>query len=184
MTTDQMQKVFDKLKHGFTTDEVVVRITPLEKKSITQMVQLYDKPNDPNQKFVEINETYRWGYGYMEGEDLNYPSLLLPQNDKTYCDPTIGHGAELDDLCSVWFDYDGPWTDEEKQQFEETWENGDPEDPDGRSGFAWLYDWNDTWQIEDEQLIIDGPVKYDIMDKNNYSKIHIEDYKPQEENNG
>ena len=181
MTTDHMQQVFDKLKHGFTTDEVVVRITPLHKKSITQMVQLYDIPNDPNQKFVEINETYRWGYGYKEGDDMNYDYNW--RGDTIYCDSQIGHGAELDDLCSVWFDYEGPWTDEEKQQFEETWENGDPEDPDGRSGFGWLYDWNEKWQIEDEELIVNGPFKFDVIDKDHYDKIYIEDWKPQEENN-
>lgn len=179
---DDKQKVFDKLKHGFTTDEVVVRLTPLEKKSIRQMIQLYDIPNDPNQKFVEINETYRWGYGYKEGDELNYSTGLLPYEDEFYCDPTIGHGSELDDLCSVWFDYEGPWTDEEKQQFEETWENGDPEDPDGRSGMAWLYDWNEKWQIEDEQIIINGPVQYDIMHKEKYNKIYVENYKPKIEN--
>jgi len=185
-TTKEKQELLDNIKHGFNKDDAVVRITPLHKKSITQMVQLYDIPNDPNQKFVEINETYRWGYGYKEGDDMNYEHNW--KGDTIWCDSTIGHGAELDDLCSVFFDYEGPWTDEEKEEFEDRWYNGDPEDNDGRSGMGWLYDYQDKWQIEDEQLIINGPFKFDVMDAKEYNKIYIEDWKPvfetEEGNNG
>ena len=114
--------------------------------------------------------------------------MLMPQGGETYCDPQIGHGADLDDLVSVWFDYDGEWTAEQKQDFEDKWHNGDPEDDSGRSGMGWIYDYQDTWQIEDDQLIIDGEVddiKYDIVSRKEYNKVFIEDYKPKkEEDNG
>lgn len=173
------QKLFDAIKYGFTEDEVFIRITPLHKKSISQTIQLYDIPNDPSQRFVEVTETYRWGYGYLEGEDLNWQNTL--SSNFFHCDPMIGHGAELDDLISVVFEYDGPWTDEEKQNFETLWENGDPDDPDGRNGFGWAYDWTEDWQIEDDFLEISGPVKLDIVDKTDYNKVYIEDYKISEE---
>ena len=187
MTTKE--KVFDYLKHGFTAEDVYVRLTPKRKKSITQMIQLYNVPGDqPDHRFVEVRETYRWGVGYQEGENLDYPFLLMPQGGQTYCDPEVGHGADLDDSCSVWFDYDGAWTEEQKADFEDKWHNGDPEDDSGRSGMGWVYDYQDTWQIEDEQLIIDGDVddiKYDIVSRKEYNKVFIEDYKPKkEEDNG
>lgn len=179
---DRKQKVFDKLKKGFTTDEVLVRIMPKYKKSITQMIQLYNVPvGQPGHRFVEVKETYRWGYGYREGDDLNYPSMLFPQNGEIFCDPSIGHGAELDDLCAIDFDFDGDWTDEEMKDFEDKWYNGDPDDDDGRSGLSWVYDYQDTWKIEDEELIINGPVRYDIVDINVYDKIYESDYRPKVE---
>jgi hypothetical protein len=173
------QKVFDYLKHGFTQDDVYIRLTPKNKKSINMMIQLYNVPvNEPNHRFVQVNEMYRWGFGYMEGDTLDYPNLILPQNGQTYCDPTVGHGSDLDDLCAVDFWYDGKWTEEQKKDFEDKWYNGDPDDDDGRSGMGWIYDYQDTWQIEDEQIIIDGGVKYDIVSKTEHDKILIEDYKP------
>jgi len=35
--------------------------------------------------------------------------------------------------------------------------------------------------VEDEQLIINGPVRYDVMDRTEYNKVYIEDWKPQTE---
>ena len=68
----EKQKVFDYLKHGFTAEDVYVRLTPKRKKSITQMIQLYNVPGDqPDHRFVEVRETYRWGVGYHEGENLS-----------------------------------------------------------------------------------------------------------------
>jgi len=87
----------------------LVRITPKHKKSITQEVQLYNVPIDqPGYRFVIVQETYRWGYGYREGDDMNWPYAW--KGDQLYCDSTIGHGAELDDLCFVTFDYSRDWT--------------------------------------------------------------------------
>lgn len=57
---------------------------------------------------------------------------------------------------------------------------------DGRSGMAWVHDYQDHWQIEDDQIIVLGPVQFDIMDKTDYNKIYIEDYQPttEEADNG
>ena len=186
---DDKQKTFDYIKHGFTADEVWIRLTPKRKKSITHMIKVYDIPNDPKQKFVEIRETYRSGQAYMDVSNLDYPSLfLMPQQGHTYCNPEDGHGNELDDLCGVWFDYDGDWANEDKEAFEDKWYNGDPADDDGRSGMAWLMDYQDTWNVEDENIIIDGAVediKYDIVSKKEYNKVFIEDYKlTKEDDNG
>ena len=35
---DDKQKTFNYIKHGFTQEDVLVRLTPLSKKSITQMI--------------------------------------------------------------------------------------------------------------------------------------------------
>ena len=94
-----------------------------------------------------------------------------------------GHGADLDDLCAIDFNFDGDWTEAEQADFSDRWYNGDPNDDDGRSGMAWVHDYQDEWQIEDEQIIVLGPVQFDIVDKKEYGKIHIEDYKPTTEEN-
>lgn len=55
---DDKQKTFNYLKHGFTKEDVFVRLTPKNKKSITQMIQLYNVPvNEPGHRFVEVRET-------------------------------------------------------------------------------------------------------------------------------
>jgi hypothetical protein len=174
---DDKQKTFNYLKHGFTQDDVLVRITPLQKKSIAHSIMVYGI-NDKD-KTVDINEMYRWGVGYREGMELDYPELLT--GDYFSCDPYLGHGSDLDDLCSVDFSYNGEWSDEEKQDFEDKWYNGDPDDDDGRSGMGWLMDWQDQWEVEQEEITINGPVRLDIVDRAEYNKVFIEDYKPNKE---
>ena len=176
--TEDKQKTFDYLKHGFTAEQVLVKITPVNKKSVVQMVQLYNVPvNQPGHKFVQVDETYRWGVGYKEGEDMDQSYIW--RMDEHECDPTIGHGAELDDQISVYFEYDGEWTDAEKAEFEDRWENGDPDDNDGRRGMGWIYDYQDIWQIEDESLIIHGPFQYDVIGRDESdAKVYITDWQP------
>ena len=170
-------KTFDYIKYGFTADDVVVRITPRHKKSIAQSI-LINNIKDKG-KTVEVTEMYRWGVGYREGNELDYPELL--SGDYFSCDSQIGHGNDLDDLCSVDFSYMGEWSEEEKQNFEDRWYNGDPDDDDGRSGAGWLYDWQDQWDIEQDYITINGPVKFDVVSKLEYDKVFIEDFKPKTE---
>ena len=179
---DDIQKTFDYIKHGFTADDVVIRLKPLDKKSVVQMIQLYNVPyTEPGHRSVEVRETYRWGYGYMEGDNLNWSHSF--QGDEFYCDPNEGHGAELDDLCAIDFNFEGDWTEAEQADFEDKWYNGDPNDDDGRSGLAWIHDYQEEWKIEDEAIIVLGPVQFDVIDRNNYDKIYIQDYKPTTEEN-
>ena len=76
----------------------------------------------------------------------------------------------------------------EKQKVFDYIKHGFTADDDGRSGMAWLMDYQDTWNVEDENIIIDGEVediKYDIVSKKEYNKVFIEDYKPiKEDDNG
>jgi hypothetical protein len=82
----------------------------------------------------------------------------------------LGWGAELDDGISIDFEFDDIFTDEEKADIEDKWCNGDPEDPDGRCGAAWLYDFSD-WDIEDDYIEILGPFKVDIIDEDDYNNV-------------
>ena len=179
------QKMFDYLKHGFTQDQVLIKVKPQHKKSVDLVYDLYDKPvNDPDHRFVTITETYRWGEGYLPGYILDYPDTF--DQKMLDFDPNIGHGNELDDLCSITFNYDGNWNDQQKSEFEDKWYNGDNDDDDGRSGASWLYDVQDQWQIETETLYIHRPYRFDIVDKEEYNKIYVEDYQPttEEKHNG
>ena len=181
----EKQKVFDYLKHGFTQDQVLLRVRPQHKKSVEMVYELYDKPaNQPDHRFVTVTEVYRWGEGYAEGDRLDRAQDFVNNNLLDF-DITVGHGPELDDLIAIYYDYSGDheWTEEEKRQFQGRWENGEPDDEDGRSGASWLYDVQDEWQVEIETLYIHGPYRLDIVDKDEYNKVYIEDYKPTEEDN-
>lgn len=155
----------------FNKDDVVIEVTPLEKKSIEQIIEIWD--ND-TERSVTITERYRWGRGFLEHEYLEYN---LDPVGTHRCDPNVGHGCDLDDLTSVWFDYDGDWTEEQKEQFEDHWENGDADDPDSRSGCAWLWDFQEEFEIEDDCVEITGPVRFSIVGINDYTKVYVEDYK-------
>lgn len=141
------------------------RITPIDKKSIYAVYDVYKINEQDEMKGFVVRELYRWGQGFREIDD---PVYL--EDKSIVCDPNLGYGAELDDCISIDFDYDGEWTDIEKEQLENCWCNGDPEDPDMRMGAAWLYDYSD-WEVEEDFLEIIGPFKVDIIDDIDYNTV-------------
>ena len=143
---------------------ILYRIKPTDKKSVEAFYDVYKRMPDGTIRGWNVTELYRWGQGFVENEDE-----LPYSDDKYHCvDPTIGWGCELDDLCAVDFEFDDSFTDEEKAEIEEFWENGDPNDEDGRSGAAWLYDYSD-WEIEEDTITILGPFTVDKIDEDVYN---------------
>lgn len=136
------------------------RITPLDKKSVEYFVDVYEELADGSIRGFDVTETWRWGQGFRELDDPVYTS----EQDRVHCQPAVGWGSELDDLCAVYVNFSEGFTPEEKAEIEAIlrWEQ---EDEDGRSGTAWLYDGDHNWVIEDEHVAILGPVQVDLVDE-------------------
>ena len=130
---------------------ILYRIRPVDKKSVEAFYDVYSKDEQGNIRSWSVTETYRWGQGFVENlEDL-------PHSDDTHhtVDTEIGWGPELDDLCAVWFEFDDSFTDEEKAQIEQLWEDG---------GAGWLYDGEHDWQEEDAAVHIIAPYQVDLCE--------------------
>lgn len=141
------------------------RITPVDKKSIYAVYDVYKTDEEGNTRGFVVRELYRWGQGFRE---LDEP--IHAEDTCIICSTQIGWGAELDDTISIDFEFDDDFTDEEKEEIENLWFNGDPDDPDGRTNAAWLYDYSD-WEVEDDYIEIFGPFKVDIIDEEDYNVI-------------
>ena len=145
---------------------ILYRIKPVDKKSIEAFYDVYSKDEQGNIRSWSVTEMYRWGQGFVEAEDE------LPYSDDKYhaVDPQIGWGCELDDLSAVDFEFDESFTDKEKEEIEELWANGDPNDEYERSGVAWLYDGDHNWQVDYDSVTIYGPYKVDKIDEDVYNE--------------
>lgn len=129
------------------------RIKPLEKKSIEHVLDVYEDMPDGNIRGFVIRETYRWGQGFREYDNPVYDSDL---NGGLYCDPGLGDGAELDDLCSVDFEFDDQYSAEEQAEIEAQWDEG---------GCGWLFDGEHNFQVEEHAVLIYGPVSIELLDE-------------------
>ena len=136
---------------------ILYRIKPQDKKSVEAYYDVYSKDEQGNIRGWSVTELYRWGQGFVESEDE-----LPYSNDRYHCvDPTIGWGCELDDLCAVDFEFDESFTEEEKAEIEQFWENG---------GAGWLYDGDHDWQVEEDTITILGPFVVDKVDEDVYNE--------------
>lgn len=147
------------------------RITPTDKKSIYAVYDVYKVDENDNVRGFIVRELYRWGQGFRE---LDEP--IYAEDTVVITNTNIGWGSELDDGIAIDFEFDDTFTDEEKEEVENLWCNGDPNDEDGRVGAAWLYDYSD-WQIEDDYIEIHGPFKVDIIDEDQYNEAIEENVK-------
>ena len=136
---------------------ILYRIKPKDKKSVEAFYDVYSKDEQGNIRGWSVTETYRWGQGFVETEDE------LPYSDDQYhcVDPSIGWGCELDDLCACWFEFDDSFTEEEKEQIEQLWEDG---------GAGWLYDGDHKWEVEEDTITILGPFIVDKIDEDVYNE--------------
>jgi len=147
------------------------RIKPLDKKSIYAVYDVYKTDEEGNVRGFVVRELYRWGQGFRElDEPIHAEDTCIIVNNQ------LGWGCELDDTISIDFEFDGEFTDEEKEEIENLWCEGDSEDPDGRMGAAWLYDWSD-WEVEDDYVEIYGPFTVDIVDGDEYNVVIEENIK-------
>jgi hypothetical protein len=142
------------------------RIKPLEKKSIENIIDVYSKDKNDNIREWSVSEIYRWGQGFRDFED---PISKSEIRNGVICNPQIGWGCELEDLSSVYFNFDDSFTDKEKTEIESRWQG--VEDEEGRSGSSWLYEGDHDWLIEDDYVRIFGPVQIDIVLDEVYNSV-------------
>ena len=136
---------------------ILYRIKPADKKSVEAYYDVYSKDEQGNIRGWSVTELYRWGQGFVEDESE------LPFSDDRYhsVDPTIGWGCELEDLCAVDFEFDDSFTDKEKEEIEQLWEDG---------GAGWLYDGEHKWEVEEDTITILGPFTVDKIDEDVYNE--------------
>ncbi len=159
--------------------ERVYRISPLEKKSVEYFVDVFERLPDGSIRGFEVTEYWRWGYGYREEDDQPWKFEL--QNG-IHCNPQVGWGCELDDLCGVYINFSEGFTEQEREEIEAIC-RGEREDEDGRWGTAWIYDGDHNWEIEDDHVRIIGPVKIDLLDENGeVLEENVEPYDEETEN--
>jgi len=154
------------------------RITPVDKKSIEFVIECVQKLEDDDYRSFTATFLYRWGQGFRELENP-VSRWEAESDDGVSCSPQIGWGSELDDLISVWVDYDGDWTDEEREEIEAYCE-GEQDDEEGRWGEAWLFDGDHDYEIEYDEIVVRGPVKIDLVDDDNYNVVIEENVQPEE----
>lgn len=150
--------------------EKLYRITPLEKKSVEYFVDVYEKKEDGSIRGFSVTETWRWGQGFRELDNEVWKFEV--EGNGVSCDPQLGWGCELDDLISVYVEFDDSFSDEEKEQIESIL-RGESEDEEGRWGTAWIYDGDHSWQVDYDHVNIIGPVKIDLVDAEGYGDSAI-----------
>ena len=132
----------------------VYRITPLEKKSIVYHVEMFRENPDGTISWFNIDETYRWGQGFIEEDmDCNLPY----EDDKiAYCKPDVGWGCEFDDTISCWFEFSDDIDEAEKEAIESAYHEG---------GAGWLYDGEHAWQEEDSAVHVLAPFQVTLCNE-------------------
>lgn len=148
--------------------EKLYRISPLEKKSVEYFVDVYEKMPDGTIRGFDVTEVWRWGYGFREEDN----PVWKFEKDRINCNPQVGWGCELEDLCGVYINFSDGFTDEEKAEIEAILRY-EKEDEDGRCGTGWIYDGDHNWEIEEDCVYILGPVKIDIVDANGYGDTAV-----------
>ena len=132
----------------------VYLIKPLHKKSICWMIELFRDNADGSTSWVNIEDHYRWGQGFVEYDaDVNLP---YEGQTQAYAKTTFGWGSELEDGVACYFEYSDDFTDEQKEAFETSYHEG---------GAAWLFDGEHDWQVEDDYLLIDAPYQVSLCEE-------------------
>jgi hypothetical protein len=129
----------------------VYRITPLEKKSIVYHVEMYRNNPDGSVGWFNIDETYRWGQGFIE-EDLD---CNLPWQDDpvAYARVDAGWGCEFDDSINIEIEFSDDISEDEQEAIRQAYYEG---------GAAWLFDGEHEWQEEDTAVHIIAPYQIDL----------------------
>jgi hypothetical protein len=132
----------------------VYLIKPLEKKSIIYHVEMFRENPDGSISWFNLDETYRWGQGFIE-EDMDC-NLPLEGDKVAYAKTDCGWGCEFDDSISVEFEFSDDIDEMEQQEIRELYYEG---------GAGWLYDGEHDWQEEDSAVHIIAPYQVSLCDE-------------------
>ena len=129
-------------------------IKPLEKKSIVYHVEMYRKNPDDSVSWFNIDETYRWGQGFVEGDlDCNLP---WEGDSVAYARTDCGWGCEFDDSINIEIEFSDDIDEDEQDAIREAYYEG---------GAGWLYDGEHDWQEEDCAVHIIAPYQVSLCDE-------------------
>ena len=132
----------------------VYLIKPLEKKSIVWHVEMYRRNADGTVSWFNIDETYRWGQGFVEGDlDCNLP---WGGDNVAYSRADCGWGCEFDDSINIELEFSDDIGEEEQEAIREAYYEG---------GASWLFDGEHDWQEEDTAVHIIAPYQVDLCDE-------------------
>ena len=132
----------------------VYLIKPLEKKSIVYHVEMFRDNPDGSTSWFNIDETYRWGQGFIK-DDMGY-NLPYKDDKIAYTKQDIGWGCEFDDSISVDWEFSDDIPELEQQELKELYYEG---------GAGWLYDGEHDWQEEDAAVHIIAPFQVSLCDE-------------------
>lgn len=133
------------------------RITPLEKKSIHIVYEMYRNNEDGTTSWFNIEDHYRWGAGFIE-EDMEC-NLEFDPSRSQYCKADAGEyeGCEFEDGVACYFEFSEDISEEEQEAIKEAYYEG---------GAGWLYDDPDhDWQEEDCYVVVDAPYKIEFCEE-------------------
>ena len=131
----------------------VYLIKPLEKKNIVWHVEMYRKNADDSISWFNLDETYRWGQGFIDSElDCNLPWEGDPV---AYATNTDGWGSEFDDSINIELEFSDDIDEEEQEAIREAYYEG---------GAGWLFDGEHDWQEEDTAVHIIAPYQVDLCE--------------------
>lgn len=137
------------------------RITPLEKKSISIVYEMYRNNDDGTTSWFNVEDHYRWGQGFIE-EDLEC-NLEHDQSRSQYCKADAGEfeGCEFDDSVACFFEFSDDISEQEQEAIKEAYYEG---------GAGWLYDDPDhAWEEEDSYVIVLPPYKVEFCEEDGTS---------------
>ncbi len=140
------------------------RITPLEKKSIKNTIEVYRENEDESISWFTIDDHYRWGNGFIESKE----NLPFFENYDAYCNSQIGWGAELEDQVAFFIEFSDDIPEEERKEIEKSYLD---------NGASWLYDDEHDWVVEDDLIVVSPPYQIDLVDANEYGKVLKENVK-------
>jgi hypothetical protein len=131
----------------------VYLIKPLEKKSVVYHVEMFRENDDGSISWFNIDETYRWGQGFIESDmDCNLPWEGDPV---AYTKAEPGWGCEFDDSISVEWEFSDDIPELEQQELKELYYEGSA---------GWLYDGEHEWQEEDSSVNVYAPYQVSLCE--------------------
>lgn len=140
------------------------RITPLQKKSIRNIYELYRQTEDGETEWVNIIELYRSGVGFLSNDEDT--SLPFKDDDIVYCWPNLGENesCDFDDSTSVSFEFCDSLSEEECNAIEDAYYEG---------GAGWVYEGEHDWQVEQDSIEIDAPFKVELVDEDGLNPTEV-----------
>lgn len=127
------------------------KVSTQDKKSIV-VTETFEKKVGDQWYRVDMENTWRWGYAIVSGEDLTEDDLK--QEGGLEITGWEVDDQNYDDGVALWFNYSDNVTDEMKEEFERLW------DDDGYSGVE-----ENGWDLVDVETWFYGPLDIELVEE-------------------